>query len=544
MKNYHVGCVDSGWDFETDGKDFYCLLHRDMRGKRLNDGEDSGNSPSSPMTGRPKSASAQLESSRKKHVPLLTQTIQVDKVRSSSKIQVMNRHPGLEAFRKKYPLVPLRCFLCNTEEDRLGGTLIPYVKDGRQALVHQNCQRYTNIVKKNGPTGFDIFDAIRSSKSCIRCNQTGATIKCNIPSCEEHYHFSCAISTGWNFDSVGALFLCPTHGQRGTGTSSISGPQNHSKDVSLKAVESTPKHNEAVVNGNKNDVGNYRSGDTTENLQMKKSRGTLNVLEEVTASKGGGHLSEARVTKMGGNENPLSSTPSNKGNMIEAASTEASKTPLTNGTNSTPVIASGDNSLFAHDLFHQGANTCNADQNSSTKGKKRKRRNYGPTNEFDFRTFKDQVEETSSSIGELKHDPTNREGPTIENPTSTTSGIDQVEVKNTNESTGDSILKTGKKGENVSVCTRSETEPPVPTQKPVTETAVLEESTNQGREPQKYVDDYRSEQSEAHDDDGQPEESLAEEQEVITIDDSSSDSGEEWVNNPDSDSEDGLSMFV
>ncbi len=531
MKNYHIGCVDSGWDFETDGKEFYCLLHRGMREKRSNDDDDPDFSPSSSMTGIPKSTSVRVKSNSTTNGTHLTQVLQVDKVRSSGNDKVMkHKNAALEEFQKKYPLIPLRCFLCNTVQSHGEGILIPHVQDGRQALVHQNCQRYTNIVNKSGAIGFNLFNAIRASKSCIQCKRGGATIKCNIPSCEEHYHFSCATSTGWNFASVGALFLCPTHGHRANSRSSNSATQNHSKDTSVQ--EPTPKHNGSVMNGNKHCAYDDLSGDTSGNPQSKLSE-PLDFTEVTTATVGV-HLSEARVTKMDGNDHPPSPVLPNTRDMIEAPSAEAPKTPLENSIGS----------KFVHDLFQQGANTCNVDQNSNTKVKKRKR-NYGPSNEFSFRSLDDKVEETI--MREPKHDPIIREVIITETGTSTNLEVNQVEGNNTNESTNDSILKTGKEGENISM-SRPEAEPPVPSHEPEVEDVTMEESVSQHREPP--VDGHRSEQSEGHDDDGQAGESVAEEQEVITIDDSSvEDSGEEWVNNPsemntDSDSEDGLSMFV
>ena len=170
-RSYHFSCAeDTGFRFDTDsdGKEFFCDLHR--RGMSL-----------------------EKESRR----------ISVDYFSATN-----------------YDDEPMTCYLCEGGKSRDCGELLGYQQYRRRCLIHQNCAKYTTIasLSENSSSRLtqdyrNVFSALDLSTECTSCGRQGATVGCCDDSCQNYYHFPCALGLKWNFEKR-PRFRCPTHRQK------------------------------------------------------------------------------------------------------------------------------------------------------------------------------------------------------------------------------------------------------------------------------------------------------------------------------------------
>jgi lysine-specific histone demethylase 1 len=160
---YHFRCAeDTGWRFETQGKEFFCGRHR------------SGS----------------------------------DCVRVS-----------LPYYKQQNPWVShdLVCCLCK----KIRGEMLafqlstPSWSTSQYAVAHTTCVRHSNLVDLELDRGsrleFDyrkIGTLLESARLCSLCKNEGATIRCR--HCNHCYHYECALSTKWKFRKKRS-FCCPDH---------------------------------------------------------------------------------------------------------------------------------------------------------------------------------------------------------------------------------------------------------------------------------------------------------------------------------------------
>ncbi|KAK6315067.1 hypothetical protein J4Q44_G00145960 [Coregonus suidteri] len=106
---------------------------------------------------------------------------------------------GLERHCRK-----VRCVLCKGSEENL--------TTGRLSMkgsvtAHQNCLLYSSgIICQNSPEfddlfGFSVKDVQKEMRrgnrlSCYRCKRKGATVGCEVESCQKSYHYPCAVQDG------------------------------------------------------------------------------------------------------------------------------------------------------------------------------------------------------------------------------------------------------------------------------------------------------------------------------------------------------------
>lgn len=182
FRSFHHSCaVDTGWRFERDGKVYFCDLHRDFENHGPNE---------------------------------------CDRI-------------SLLFYRTKQPSAApaLRCTFCKQGNDKSAGCgeMLAFQQRNTRLLVHDKCARYTNIMETTDDPGNaheidfqNLFEVLQQAKACVTCGAGGATIQCHSPSCTKHYHYRCAVHTGWDFSDTAtsatngrASFLCPSHREDG-----------------------------------------------------------------------------------------------------------------------------------------------------------------------------------------------------------------------------------------------------------------------------------------------------------------------------------------
>ena len=163
---FHVSCAeDTGWRFDEDGKEYYCDLHR-------TDERDEPNRVS----------------------------IDFYKMRTQ-------------------PDEPLQCSLCGrVDDDKVCGSILAFRQKGELCVVHENCAQKTNVADTSENTASrmdndfqNIFLAIERSRLCSHCQQPGASTSCSWASCDQIYHYPCAVESGFKFSEKGDSFRCTSH---------------------------------------------------------------------------------------------------------------------------------------------------------------------------------------------------------------------------------------------------------------------------------------------------------------------------------------------
>ena len=161
--HYHFRCAeDTGWRFETQGKEFLCGKHRN--------GSDC--------------------------------------VRIS-----------LPYYKEQNPFLSreLICCLCTKSRGEMLAFQLSRQPHSPQqyAVAHTACVQHSNLVDLELDRGSRLeFDyrkfgvLLESARTCSYCKNEGATIQCR--HCHECYHYECALSTKWKFQKK-RLFCCPNH---------------------------------------------------------------------------------------------------------------------------------------------------------------------------------------------------------------------------------------------------------------------------------------------------------------------------------------------
>eukprot|EP00978_Attheya_sp_CCMP212_P012793 scaffold31977_cov51-Attheya_sp.AAC.2 len=174
FRSFHFRCCEkTGWDFDRDGKIFFCDLHRSHR----------------PASNTENTSQGSPNPSFSKRIPI-------------------------ELYSLKNPLSPITCSLCHkgVDQEPKRGPMLGFQRDDRQVLVHENCTRYANVVDKSSASDKTIFGLMAQSRQCFRCGIDGATIRCLFSSgCFRHFHVNCAEESGWNFEEKGVEFVCEHH---------------------------------------------------------------------------------------------------------------------------------------------------------------------------------------------------------------------------------------------------------------------------------------------------------------------------------------------
>ena len=195
---YHFSCgEDTGWRFATDGKEFYCDLHRSV--------QTSGS-----------------ESSR----------VSLTYFQSKSKNCVA-------------------CALCDKDDDTVAGELLAFQRyqQGKEELiiVHEKCLRNTSIMDvgeekmshldKEFRNVFAVVDRSRTNE-CPACMKMCASVLCADAACVQCFHVPCAEATGWKFDKQGTKFRCAAHRNESMQTSYLSNDgQNKSVASAIPEVK-------------------------------------------------------------------------------------------------------------------------------------------------------------------------------------------------------------------------------------------------------------------------------------------------------------------
>lgn len=189
LLSYHFRCAENtGWNFDRDGKAFFCDQHR-------------------------------------MYAP------------NFSKLRLISK----EFYSLKNPHTPIVCSLCRNEDGGTAsscGDLLAFRQGAKQILAHSNCLRHTTVVKtlieseddgdstmmdedEEDSLGGDdveeeqyqnVFEAFAAAKQCAECKGSGATIQCSRENCPRFYHLMCAEDvTDWTFDSRKRGFVCDRH---------------------------------------------------------------------------------------------------------------------------------------------------------------------------------------------------------------------------------------------------------------------------------------------------------------------------------------------
>ena len=190
LLSYHFRCAENtGWNFDRDGKAFFCDQHR-------------------------------------MYAP------------NWSKLRLISK----EFYSLKNPNKPIICSLCRNEDEGAAsscGDLLAFRQGAKQILAHSNCLRHTTVVKTliEDPTSEDdddsvmideddslggddaeeeqyqnVFEAFAAAEQCAECGDSGATIQCSQEDCPHFYHLMCAEdATDWAFDSRKRDFVCDRH---------------------------------------------------------------------------------------------------------------------------------------------------------------------------------------------------------------------------------------------------------------------------------------------------------------------------------------------
>eukprot|EP00566_Odontella_aurita_P003658 CAMPEP_0113534128 /NCGR_PEP_ID=MMETSP0015_2-20120614/4991_1 /TAXON_ID=2838 /ORGANISM="Odontella" /LENGTH=1331 /DNA_ID=CAMNT_0000433263 /DNA_START=92 /DNA_END=4088 /DNA_ORIENTATION=- /assembly_acc=CAM_ASM_000160 len=197
LRTFHFACCqETGWNFERDGKAFFCDLHR------------------SPVSSHYERISPRF-------------------------------------YQMKHPGQLVSCALCgNTDGDSKRGEFLGFHWRQRYMLVHKFCIHFTNVVdiideeEEDGVNITEyknIFSAANRAKTCFWCQKNGATIQCS--ACSRHFHYCCAEDTGWRFKQHERKFSCSLH--RNNDSIHTSERQQLGSDSPgwLAGIKSTQPHN-------------------------------------------------------------------------------------------------------------------------------------------------------------------------------------------------------------------------------------------------------------------------------------------------------------
>lgn len=206
-ENYHFGCCDPAWSFEENGKSYYCASHRK--------GSDEKR-----LLELVSSSIAQESCNAKLHIT--PQSIESARTDSSSHYQhgpPLHLDPNectpmlLANYKLKNPSEPIVCVLCKAmDKTAVSGEFLAFQKREQQVVIHENCLKASNIIKCSFDTQKyrKVFEIVNAARTCFRCYQDGATLRCNNFGCFRHYHFECAMKMGCN-DILSQVFFCLEH---------------------------------------------------------------------------------------------------------------------------------------------------------------------------------------------------------------------------------------------------------------------------------------------------------------------------------------------
>jgi len=381
--NYHFGCIDDEWNFEKDGKEFICKMHRKIK-----------------------------EVSSKQQTTRNDNSLELNTFQRS--VNPHEQHADYEAmtflqFRFRYPGAVLKCALCNTSDER-NNHLLGFRRGEHSTLVHESCLQHTNIVQKeslvtNRPSTMHrntVFDIIKSSKTCYQCKKPGATIRCKMESCMKYYHYGCC--SEWNSNVVGASFLCRDHCRLQVQ------PQNSASsiNVAIRKFELTASSHDL-----KSSIPEAANGATYPLMTKANKCNTTSPLEDSSRQREEQPKNEGRITmnsveqsgKHSSASNPNSIQFKSKGNRESAYGTknnaitakamhpqESSAVMIKSALNKDSAMLSAGtknrvnellpDTKIVHDLCHEGALTCHKNAISGNGGGRNRRRNYGPSNDF------------------------------------------------------------------------------------------------------------------------------------------------------------------
>jgi monoamine oxidase len=255
LLSYHFRCAeDTGWNFDRDGKAFFCDQHR-------------------------------------MYAP------------NWSKLRLTSK----EFFSLKNPNKPIICCFCKNGDGgsaRRCGSLLFFRQGAKQILAHSHCLRHTNIVKTlvkdpaiedDGDSGMvdedeedslgddnseeeqyqNVFEAFSAAKHCAECGCSGATIRCSRDDCSHFFHLMCAEdATGWTFDSRKRGFVCDRH----------SDPPGTSDDVEESNLHAS-KSIGNLKDSSANPVNKKQPPDSATNGNVEKDHASTNGSKPSTPTK-------------------------------------------------------------------------------------------------------------------------------------------------------------------------------------------------------------------------------------------------------------------
>ena len=212
LLSYHFRCAENtGWNFDRDGKAFFCDQHR-------------------------------------MYAP------------NWSKLRLISK----QFYSLKNPNKPVVCSLCKTggAAGRCGD-LLAFRQGAKQILVHSNCLRHTTVVNTlvedldsddddseiideddegnlsdndaEEENYQNVFEAVSAAKQCAECGEFGATIQCSREDCSHSFHFMCAEdATDCTFDKRKRAFICNRHSDL---SDNMDEPTSNGNSISSKPID-------------------------------------------------------------------------------------------------------------------------------------------------------------------------------------------------------------------------------------------------------------------------------------------------------------------
>ena len=203
-KNYHFGCCNPNWNFEENGKGYYCAQHR----KFIDSTSEDGVTPPD-VNKYTLSQTKNPESVKISKVSFAFDTLKEGKgegnripdtrgfIAIQRKVQEYSSLPILQ-FRFKNPTAVIRCTLCNLRNTNEATGKFLFFGGKHNALVHENCLKFSNVANpvpgKFTTTQMNLSkltSTFSKRRTCFKCQKDGASIRCKTPGCFKHFHLLC-----------------------------------------------------------------------------------------------------------------------------------------------------------------------------------------------------------------------------------------------------------------------------------------------------------------------------------------------------------------